>query len=328
MMFRQTAAIGTAALLCLTASACSSPSANPAVTSAASSDPVVSVQFVNPLPNYPAWRTIGDCMAKEAAAKGVDFVESGPTGALDATKMIQQVQQAIAAKKDAIITFPASDAFAPLLQQAQAAGITTATLYGSGAADSGASVNVGVDWSALGAQYVAEIATRPGQQNLGLVTVAETGIGKSFADGVKAAASATSNVKVVGEVYTGDDAAKALPQASALLTAHPEITAIATHMGTATPGVIAAIKSKGLTDEVAFVANGPDNGGTEGLASGGVWRLLVQDLCGEGAAALNAVLEQRAAGAASSATDIPFVPVGTVVASSDNLQEYLDKGWG
>lgn len=29
-----------------------------------------SIQFVNPLPNYPAWRLIGDCMADEAKTRG------------------------------------------------------------------------------------------------------------------------------------------------------------------------------------------------------------------------------------------------------------------
>jgi ABC-type sugar transport system substrate-binding protein len=313
----------------LAVGACSSPSSETAASPGTSNGSrATSVQFVNPLPNYPAWRTIGDCMKKQAAAEGVDFVETGPTGTLDATKMIQQVQQAIANKKGAIITFPASDGFAAVLKQAQAAGITTATLYGSGASDSGADVNIGVDWAKLGELFVNEIAKRPGEQNLGLVAVAETGVGKSWMDGVKAAAAKTSNVKVAGEVYTGDDAAKALPQTSALLTAHPEINVVATHMGTATPGVVAAIKGKGATDKVAFVANGPDNGGKEGLASGGVWRLLVQDLCGEGRDALDAVVDHQSGTASASDGNIPFIDVGTALVSADTLQGYLDKGFG
>ena len=202
----------------------------------------------------------------------------------------------------------------------------TVTMYGSGTADSGADANVGVDWSALGEQYVKAIAERPGQQNVGLIAVADTGVGKSWLDGVKAAAAKTGNVKIVGEVYTGDDAAKALPQTSALLTAHPDINVVATHMGTVTPGAIAAIKSKGKTGSVAFLANGPDNGGKEGLASGGVWRLLVQDLCGEGADAVNAVSD-KLGNKGSSASTVPFVKVGTALASKDDLQSYLSKGW-
>jgi ABC-type sugar transport system substrate-binding protein len=320
--------IGAAAVtvLGLTVSACSSDA--PGSAAAAGSDSSKpSVQFVNPLPNYPAWRTIGDCMKKQAQTKGFDFVETGPTGTLDATKMIQQVQQGIANKKDAIVTFPASEGFASVLQQAQKAGVVTVTMYGSGTADSGADANVGVDWSALGEQYVKAIAERPGQQNVGLIAVADTGVGKSWLDGMKTAAAKTANVKIVGEVYTGDDAAKALPQTSALLTAHPDINVVATHMGTVTPGAIAAIKSKGKTSSIAFLANGPDNGGKEGLASGGVWRLLVQDLCGEGADAVNAVSD-KLGNKASTASTVPFVKVGTALASKDDLQSYLGKGWG
>src|ERR1700754_1349346 len=63
-------------------------------TAAATGAPLEAAEFVNPLPQYPAWRTIGDCMKDAATARGIDFTESGPTGgALDATKMIQQIQQ-------------------------------------------------------------------------------------------------------------------------------------------------------------------------------------------------------------------------------------------
>jgi len=265
-------------------------------------------------------------MKKQAETTGIDFVETGPTGALDPTKMIQQVQQGIASKKNAIITFPASQAFGPVLQQAQKAGIATATLYGSEDPASGADVNIGVDWTALGEQYVQAIAQRPGEQNVGLIAAADTGVGKSWLDGMKAAAAKTSNVKIVGEVYTGDDAAKALPQASALLTAHPEVNVITTHMGTTTPGAIAAIQEKGATGKIAFLAIGPDNGGKEGLVNGTVWRVVMQDLCGLATSALDGVVKQIGKPAPGPA--VPFIPAATAMATADDLQGYLNKGWG
>ncbi|MTD16860.1 substrate-binding domain-containing protein [Nakamurella sp. YIM 132087] len=293
-------------------------------SSAAGGEKLTSAQFINPLPQYPAWRTIGDCMAQRAEERGIDFTESGPSGSgLDATVMVQQVQQAIANAKGAVITFPASDGFAPVLQQAQAAGIITATMYGGGGADSGADVNIGVDWGALGKMYVEAIAEREGPQKVGLIAQAPTGTGKAWMDGVKAAAAETDNVTVVGEVYTGDDAAKALDQSNALLTAHPDVNVIATHMGTVTPGAVAAIKSKGLLGKVVLVGNGPDNGGKEALADGSAYRILLQGLCQEGKDALDAVADL-----ANDQTVAPQIDTQTIMAGDDDLEKLLGEGWG
>ena len=314
--------------------ASSSSSTSPAGTSSASSgssapvsssggSSLSSVQFVNPLPNYPAWRVIGDCMKQEAQAKGVPFTESGPSGSADdPTVMIQQIQQAIANKKGAIVTFPASDGFTPVLQQAQKAGIITATMYGAGGAGSGADINVGVNWTDLGKLYVDAIAKRTGQQNVGLVAASDTGVGKQWLDGVKAAAAATSNVKIIAEVYTADDAAKALPQVNALLTAHPEINVIATHMGTVTPGAVSAIKSKNLLGKVVLVGNGHDNGGTEAIQSGAAAFILLQGLCQEGKDALDGVVN------AAAGNPTAQIPVRTVMADKDTLPQLLTQQWG
>ena len=85
---------------------------------AAQAAPIKSILFVNPLPKYPAWRLIGDCVAKEAQANNIPATESGPTdGTLNTTMMMQQVQQGIANEVGAIVTFPATDGFMPLLHK-------------------------------------------------------------------------------------------------------------------------------------------------------------------------------------------------------------------
>ncbi len=281
-----------------------------------------SVHFVNPLPNYPTWKLVGDCMKEEAAARGLDYTESGPTGqALDASAMIQQVQQAIANKRDAIITFPTSDGFTEVLKQAQADGIVTGTIYGSGAADSGSDVNAGPDFGEIGTQLVEAVAALPGDHVLGLVAVADVGLGKAWMDGVKAAVDKTDNVTIAGEVYTGDDAAKALPQVTALLNAHPDVTEIVTHMGTTTPGAVAAIKSLGREGKTFLVAGGHDNGGLEAVEEGTANLMLLQNVCGLGKEVLDGVadvLEGKPA---------PVIPVRIVVVGKDEIQGYLDQGW-
>lgn len=213
--------------------------------------------------------------------------------------MIEQIQGAIANKKSGIITLPASDAFGPLLDQARDAGVITTTMYGDGADGSGADINVGIDWTELGAIYVAEVEKLPGDKKLGLIAPGDTGIGKSFMDGVKAAVADTDDIEIVGEVYTGDDSAKALAQTNALLTAHPEVNVIATNMGTVTQGAVSAIEAKGLTGKVSFIGNGPDNGGKEAIESGAEYRFLLQALCQAGKDALDETVDRIESGEAA-----------------------------
>ncbi|MEV6987340.1 sugar ABC transporter substrate-binding protein [Sphaerisporangium sp. NPDC051017] len=282
----------------------------------------MTIQFVNPLPSYPAWRQIGDCMKDEAKKRGADFTESGPTGqALDASAMIQQVQQATANKKDVIITFPASEGFTQVLKQAQAAGVVTGTFYGPGGKDSGADVNAGPDWGEIGETLVGAVAALPGQHVLGLVAQGNTGLGKSWLDGVKGAAAKTGNVSIAGEVYTADDAAKALPQVNALLTAHPDITEIVTHMGTVTPGAVSAIKSRKLQGKTFLLAGGHDNGGLEAVKEGTANLMLMQDVCTLGRQMVDGVVDVH------DGKPAPEVPVHVKVVGKDEVQAYLDKGW-
>ena len=290
-------------------------------TQAASSKPF-SIQFINPLPSYPTWKLIGDCMQQEAEKLGADYTESGPSGqTLDTTQMIQQVQQATANKKGAVITFPSSDGFAQALKQAQAAGVVTGTIYGPGGADSGSDYNIGPDWNVIGDANVGAIAALPGKHVLGLVAADNTGLGKAWLDGVKTAAEKYPNVTIAGEVYTGDDAAKALPQVNALLTAHPDITDIVTHMGTTTPGAVAAIKSHKLQGKTFLLAIGHDNGGEDAVKTGASRLVLMQDVCTLGKQLADGVV------AVHEGKTPEEVPVKVKVIPGDEVQRYLKDGW-
>jgi ABC-type sugar transport system substrate-binding protein len=306
-----------------TSSASSDASSSPSAP-ASEAAPAMTLQFINPLPNQGQWRIIGDCMADEAAAKGLEFTETGSTGeGIDAAAMIEQIQQATAGNKNAIVTFPASDAFNPVLKAAKDAGIVVGTLYGADEPGESASFNVGADFGQWGARVVEAVADRPGDQFLGLVAAGNTGPGKAWMDGVKEAAAATSNVKVVDEVYTGDTSSTAFDQTSALLTANPEINILATHMGLVTQGIASVIESKDAVGEILLVGNGISDGGTEALDSGVAYRMLVQGLCdgGRQVAAL-------ASDFLNGKTDVVNLPVPAVMASKDDLTQLLEEGWG
>ncbi|MDA8870094.1 substrate-binding domain-containing protein [Rhizobiaceae bacterium] len=291
--------------------------------SGASAKPVESIYFVNPLPQFPAWRLIGDCMATEAEKNGVKLTETGPTdGTVNTTVMMQQVQQGISNQADAIVTFPAADGFVPLLEQAGNAGILVGTLYGSGFTASASKVNVGANFATVGKIMVDTLIERDGPQNVGLMVQGPSGAAKEYQEAFEAAAAAADNVNVVATVFTEDNASKSLDQANALLTAHPEINVIASHMGTATQGTVAAITSRGLQGKVVMLANGAAGGGQEGLQDGTVYRIMMQNLCSAGTQIVDGLVK------IGKGEEVPAqLDVGIQMFGADGLQQYLDDGW-
>ena len=289
----------------------------------ARAEAVEDAYFVNPLPQFPAWRLIGDCMADRAKELDVNLTETGPTdGTLNTNVMIQQIQQGISNEVDALITFPASDGFVPQLEQAAAADIIVGTLYGAGYTASASQTNVGADFGQIGQIMVEALEGREGDQNVGLLVQGPSGPGNEFEEGFRAAAGDADNVNVIAVAYTEDNPAKSLDQSNALLAANPEINVIASHMGTATQGASATIKSRGLVGDVVVLANGAAGGGQEGLEDGTVHRIMMQDLCNAGAQILQGVVDL------GEGKEVPAqIDVGIRMFSANEVQEYLDKGW-
>lgn len=281
-----------------------------------------SILFVNPLPKYPQWRVIGDCVAKQAKAQSVQETETGPTtGSLDAAVMIQQIQQGIANHVGALLTYPASPAFEPLLEQARKAGIIVATMYGAGAFKA-ANVDIGADFVKLGQAYADSIAGRKGPQHVGLIAVGPTGVGKVWIDAFRAEAKKVKNVSLDAVVYTNDDPTKALDASVNLLTAHPEINVLASHMGTATAGAVEAIKEKGDSGKVFFVANGSSGAALQGLKNHTIYRVLVQNLCKGGTAAVKAVVRIANGQSVPKAIAVQVKLIGL-----KSYKKYLAQGW-
>lgn len=287
--------------------------------------------FVNPLPQFPTWRTVGDCLAEGAEQRGIEMTESGPSGqAIDAVAMINQIQQGIANDVDAIITFPVSDGFSPVLQDAQAAGIVTATIFGSGEADSGADLNFTTDFELNGRQYIDALDPIEGDKVIGLIAAADAGAGQQWMDGIRTAAEGRDDVTIAGAVYTGDDSSKALDQTNALLTAHPDVNVIATHMGTVTQGAVAAIESQDKIGEIFLVGVGTDNGGAQALESGAALAMQMNNSCEASRAGMHQIID-RIEGTTAATNDLPEEILGSeetvTMATKDNYQTLMDNEW-
>ena len=176
-----------------------------------------------------------------------------------------------------------------------------------------------------------EAATNSGQQNVGLVEDSPTGAGKDFTAGVQKAAQATSNVKVVGTVYTGDDPSKALGRdRRRLLTAHPNINVIMTHEERSPRG-----DRRDQDEEPDWQGHlHRQRPSQRRLAGTGqrhrLLRCWFQDICGASKIEVDAIAD-RLEGKTKKSGDAPTILSGLAspaLATKDTYESYVAKGWG
>ncbi|WP_406313248.1 sugar ABC transporter substrate-binding protein [Streptosporangium sp. NBC_01639] len=286
--------------------------------------PIKSMLFVNPLPNYPAWKTIGQCMKAEAEKNGITFSQAGPNGNdMDTKLMIDRLQQGISSKIDALVTFPASaEQFDPVFAQARAAGAYVATVEGGQTKNQ--NINAGTSFEQFGQLAAKTVAAKPGQQNVAFLTQGPTGPDAIFVNAFKEAAKQYSSIKIVDTRYDSGDVTKTIDLATALMTAHPELNHFVTNEGAATPGIIAAIKQKSQVSKVFLTTNSIYSGSVEGMKAGIVYSFLLQNMCEIGRAPVDALIKLSKGETVPSniSTPIDFATASTVdsLTKSGDLQ--------
>jgi len=289
-------AVAAAAMALLALSACSNSTSTAAsgassasARSQAAGKPLKSILFVNPLPDYPAWRVIGACMQQEANKLGIAFTQAGPTGInVDTTQMINDIQQGIAEKVGAIVTFPVTaQQFNPVFEQARQAGIYVATVEGGQTTNQ--NVNVGTSFVQFGQLAAKTVAAKPGHQYVAFLTEGPTGPPEQFVQAFTAAARQYPNVTILDTRYDGGDVTQTVDLATAMMTAHPQLNMFVTNEGGDTPGIIAAIKQKGETGKVFLTTNSIYSGSVPGMKAGIVYSFLLQNMCQIGRAPVDAL---------------------------------------
>jgi ABC-type sugar transport system substrate-binding protein len=291
-------AVAVAATALLALSACSNSTSTAASTAGNTSagaqtaaKPLKSILFVNPLPDEGPWKIIGACMQQEAAKDGIAFTQAGPTGNnVDTTQMINEIQQGIADKVSAIVTFPVSaQQFDPLFAQARQAGIYVATVEGG--QTTGQNVNAGTSFEQYGQLAAKTVASKPGHQYVAFLTESPTGPDATFIKAFTATAKQYPNITILDTRYDGGDVTQSVDLAAAMMTAHPQLNMIITNEGTDTPGIIAAIKQKGEVGKVFLTTDNLAGGSVPGMKAGIVYAFLLQNMCQIGTAPVDALVK-------------------------------------
>lgn len=266
-------------LIGVAAAAATAVSSGIAANASDNAGPIKSIFFANPLPAYPDWHTADKCFKAEAKRLGINGVTQGPTGLqINDQFVLDRITQAIAQKSfDALMAVPITPpAYEALFKRAKKQGMRIATLN-TGSATTTQDVEVGTDYPHQGAQVAKEIAKRPGQQNVGIITNQPGGIGGVIISAFEK--NLPPNVKVVATAYDSADPSKTADAVSAMLTGHPEINIVFSWEGTAVAGIETAIKEKNVVGKVFGVVNDLTPQVVDGIRGGTIYGTSRQHFC-------------------------------------------------
>ncbi len=218
--------------------------------------------------------------AQAAAAEyNIELTLTGPDTEEDYAAQNRMIADAVAAGAEALV-FSAADyeQNAAAIDAAAAAGVVIVAIDSSVASDA-VRTYIGTDNYAAG-QMAAKAALEGGAGGLkvGLVNYdVNSANGQERERGARDAFAASGRAEVVAGINTLADALKAQADAAALLTAHPEINVLIAFNEPTSVGAAAAVRSLGLAEEVFLVGFDSNVTTIDGLQSGVVDALIVQN---------------------------------------------------
>ena len=276
-------AIGAAAALAL--SGCTKkneePSAAPAGGASAPAQ-TYKVAFVPKLQGVPYFEAMNAGGQKAAAALGnVEWLYQGPTQA-DAAAQADIVRSYIQQKVNTLIVAPNDpDSMAPLLAQAQQAGIHVAT------ADTDAPNSVREAFvnqataDGIGQGLTDSLLTAMGGKGkYAIVSCGQTAenLNSWIAVQKSYTASKYPEAQIVDTVYAGEDQAKATQMATDLMNAHPDLTGLVGECTSSAPGVAQAVRDAGKVGKVFTVGLGTPQSMKPYLADGSSTAAILWDV--------------------------------------------------
>jgi len=318
MRVRSGVSLGVAAVIAVTAATAVSSGLAANASHTAAGRPIKAIFFANPLPAYPDWHTADKCFKAETKRLGIRGVTQGPTGLqVNDQFVLDRITQAIAQKSfDALMAVPITPpAYEALFKRAKKQGMRIATLN-TGLATKTQDLEVGTDYPHQGAKVAQEIAKRPGQQNVGIITNQPGGIGGVIISAFEK--NLPPNVKVVATAFDSADPTKTADAVSAMLTAHPEINIVFSWEGTAVAGIETAIKEKNVVGQVFGVVNDLTPQVVDGIRQGTIYGTSRQHFCAMAKDAVDLLVAKSKGKKVPKQTD-----TGTTFVTKTNLDQVL-----
>lgn len=218
---------------------------------------VAFVPKIQGIPYFEAMNTGGQAAAEEI--EGLEWVYQGPTSD-DPAAQTDIVRSLIQQQVDAIIVAPNDpDSMAPVLQEAQDAGIHVAT-SDTDAPNSVREVFVSQASAEGIGQYVVDtlVEAMGGAGQYAIVSCGETAenLNSWIAIEEEHTAAEYPDVEIVDIVYAGEDQARSTEMAVDLMNAYPELSGLVGQCTASAPGVAQAVRDAGRIGEVFTVGVG------------------------------------------------------------------------
>ena len=225
------------------------------------------------------WRSVFAGAEAAAAEYNLELTTMGPETEEDYETQNRMIQRAVEEGTEALI-FSAIDfeENAPAVDAAAQAGVYIVSI--DSGVDSGlVSAYIGTDNYAAGRMAAqAALEQAEGPLSVGLVNYDEsTANGQERERGVLDAMAQCGRAEITAEVTTLSDAERAAEDTAALLAAHPDINVLVAFNEPTSVGAARAVEELGLEEEVFLVGFDSNVATIEGLQSGSVDALIVQN---------------------------------------------------
>ena len=234
-------------------------SAEPGATDGGSASGDLTIAFVPKLQGIPYFEAMNTGGQQAAEELGFTWLYQGPTTA-DAAVQADIVRSFIQQGVDVLFVAPNDpDSMAPLLQEAQDAGIHVATTD-TDAPDSVRELFVNqASVEGIGQALTDTLLeAMGGSGKYAIVSCGETAANLNAWIAVQEeyTASQYPDAEIVDIVYAGEDQAQATSMATDLMNAHPDLTGLVGECTSSAPGVAQAVQDAGRIGEVFTVGLG------------------------------------------------------------------------
>jgi ribose transport system substrate-binding protein len=253
---------------------------------------VKTITYVNPLPSYADFNTIGQCAKDEAAKLGYTLHEVGTTGtAVDNQTSVAEINQAVANGTDALIVVPLSaDVYTSAIKAARAKGIYVVAA-GTGAPSTGQQSEAGTSGTQLGKLVADEVGAKNPHAVVGFLSEGpDQAVQVQAIDGFESEArSKFPNMKVATSQFDAGDVTKDQPIVSNMLTACPSINALYIINGASLAPAAAAVRQAGMTGKVAIIGNDITPVSRGLISNGSMYGVADQGWCAMGTDSVDAI---------------------------------------
>lgn len=287
------------------------------LTTVAASATTVLLSMKGPGAGNPFWAAVEAGAREKAKELGVDIVVLAPPTESDVQTQINQVEDQLAKKIDAMALAPTDpNALGPVVEEAQKAGVGVVFVDTKG-------INEGVTFigtnnevgAALAADFICKNIAK-GSKVAILQGIITQSTGKARADGAKKGLT-DCGLNVVAEQPADWDTAKAQAAMENILTGNPDLAAVFASNDNMALGAVEALKSANLLSKVMVVGFDANPNAAASILAGEMTASVAQNPKNIGAFGVENALKVKKGEKID-----PVIDTGTVLVTKENADQY------